>query len=214
MEIAERVLRSLEGRYADRGFFGARGRDPFRVLVSTILSQRTRDENTEMASRRLFSRYDTPEKLAGASVRDIEGLIKEAGFYRAKARKIREMSRILVERYGGRVPEDTEELLRLPGVGRKTASCVLLYGFGEPCIPVDVHVAVISRRLGLTRERDPGRIQDELEGKIPESRWHRVNELMVRFGKEVCRTSHPRCGLCDLRDLCSYYRKSIRGKEV
>lgn len=205
MRKINRIIRSLEKRYPDRGFF--RRRSPFRVLVSTILSQRTRDENTERASRRLFSRYNSLGKLAKASVKDIEILIKEAGFYRVKAKKIREMSRILMEIYGGRVPAEMEELVKLPGVGRKTASCVLLYGFGRPCIPVDVHVAVISKRLGLAKSENPGRVQDELEGIIPRRKWARVNELMVRFGKDVCRTAHPRCGLCDLKYLCSYYEK-------
>ena len=203
---AEGVIRSLEKRYPDKRFFG-RKRNPFQILISTVLSQRTRNEDTEKASRRLFSRFDTPGKLAKAPIKETEKLIKGAGFYRVKARKIREISRIILEHYGGRVPRDMERLRDLPGVGKKTASCVLLYGFGKPCIPVDVHVAVISRRLGLARKKKPDDIQEELEGILPRALWQRVNELMVRFGKDVCRTSHPRCGSCDLRDLCSYYKK-------
>jgi len=211
MKRTERIISSLERRYPDKRFFSSK-RTPFQVLVSTVLSQRTRDENTAKASERLFSRFGTAEKLSRASVREIEKLIKSSGFYRVKARKIREISRILLEKYKGRVPGDMGRLMELPVVGRKTASCVLLYGFGEPCIPVDVHVAVISKRLGLAREKDPNRIQDELERRIPKSQQARVNELMVRFGKEICRTSHPRCGLCNLRDLCSYYKKYKKGK--
>lgn len=204
-ERTERVISSLERRYPGKGFF--RKGDPFHVLISTVLSQRTRDENTEIASKRLFSRFKTPKELANAPIREIEKLIKEAGFYMVKARKIKEISRIILEKYRGRVPRDIERLIELPGVGRKTASCVLLYGFGEPCIPVDVHVAVISSRLGLSGKRNPDDIQDELEGMLPKTRWAGVNELMVRFGKEICRTAHPRCGLCDLTDFCSYYKK-------
>lgn len=202
-EKAESVLRSLEGRYPGSRFFA--GRDPFRVLISTVLSQRTRDENTERASRKLFSRFGTPEALARAPVKEIEKLIRGAGFYRVKAGKIREISRILLERYGGKVPRDMENLMGLPGVGRKTASCVLLYGFGRPCIPVDVHVAVISKRLGLAKSENPDRVQEELECIIPEGSRARVNELMVRFGKEVCRTANPRCSSCDLKGFCNYY---------
>jgi endonuclease-3 len=206
----ERVIRSLERRYPGRGF--SRRGNPFRVLISTVLSQRTRDENTEKASRRLFSRFGTPGKLARAPVREIEELIKEAGFYRVKARKIREISRIIMKKYRGRVPLDMEKLVMLPGVGKKTASCTLLYGFGESCIPVDVHVAVISRRLDLTEGKNPDDIQDELERAIPREKWSRINGLMVMFGKEICRTNHPKCGLCDLTDLCSHYKEYYRGK--
>ena len=208
----ERIIRSLERRYTDKRFFGYK-RTPFQVLVSTVLSQRTRDENTEKASARLFSRFGTPGKLAKAPVKEIENLIKASGFYRVKARKIKDISRILLEKYMGRVPGDMGRLMELPGVGRKTGACVLLYGFGKPCIPVDVHVAVISKRLGLAREKDPDRIQDELESKIPRNSWAKVNELMVRFGKEICRTNHPRCGLCDLTDLCNYYKNyKVKGE--
>ncbi len=200
----EKIISSLESRYPDKRFFGYK-MTPFQVLISTVLSQRTRDKNTAKASERLFSRFGTPGDLAKAPVREIEKLIKASGFYRVKARKIKDISRILLEKYMGRVPGDMGRLMELPGVGRKTASCVLLYGFGKPCIPVDVHVAVISRRLGLAREKEPDRIQDELEGVIPKKQWSKVNELMVRFGKEICRTNHPKCSLCNLRDLCNYY---------
>ena len=161
MRIEERVRRvfaDLRRRYGDSfednpGTALARVKveteDPFRVLISTILSQRTRDEKTEEASARLFAKYATPEAIARAPVRELRELIRPAGFYRQKAPKIREVSRILLADYGGRVPDTFDELVSLPQVGPKTANCVLVYGYGKPAIPVDVHVAVISRRLGL-----------------------------------------------------------------
>jgi len=125
----------------------AETQDPFRVLISTILSQRTKDERTEEASGRLFASYDTPQALADAPLEEVTDLIRPAGFYRQKAAKIREVSRILLERHGGGVPDTYDELVRLPQVGPKTANCVLVYGFGKPAIPVDVHVAGLRQKV-------------------------------------------------------------------
>ncbi|MBI4417102.1 MAG: endonuclease III [Euryarchaeota archaeon] len=185
--------------------------DPFKVLISTILSQRTRDERTEEASARLYAKYDTPHAIARAPVRKLAELIRPAGFYRQKAQKIREVSRILLERYGGRVPDTYEELVALPQVGPKTANCVLVYGFGKPAIPVDVHVAVVSRRLGLAAEdADEEEVERRLRRIVPKAWWLQLNELFVRFGKDVCRTNGPRCTVCTFTDFCRYYRRLRR----
>ena len=189
--------------------------DPFKVLISTILSQRTRDEMTELASARLFAKYDTPEAIAMARVRDLQELIRPVGFYRQKAPKIKEVSRILVEQYEGRVPDRFDELVALPQVGPKTANCVLVYGFGKPAIPVDVHVAVISRRLGLAPpDATEPEVEEHLTKVVPERLWLQLNELFVRFGKDVCRTSHPRCDACSFTDFCRYYRQTRTGRRV
>ena len=216
-ERVRRVFADLRRRYGDSfaddpGTALARVKveteNPYRVLVSTILSQRTRDEKTEEASARLFAKYATPEAIARAPVRALADLIRPAGFYRQKAPKIREVSRILLERYGGRVPETFEELVALPQVGRKTANCVLVYGFGKPAIPVDVHVAVISRRLGLApTDADEEEVERRLSRIVPERLWLPLNEWFVRFGKEVCRTAAPRCDACRLTDICLYFRR-------
>jgi len=185
--------------------------DPFRVLISTILSQRTRDEKTEEASEQLFARYDTPEALARAPLAALTNLIRPVGFYRQKAAKIREVSRILLDRFGGKVPETYEELIALPQVGPKTANCVLVYGFGKPAIPVDVHVAVISRRLGLApADADEAEVERRLTRIVPQDLWLPLNELFVRFGKEVCRTNFPRCDACNFTRFCTYYRQIRR----
>lgn len=182
--------------------------DPFRVLISTILSQRTRDEMTEKASGQLFARYGSPEALAHARLAAVTRLIRPVGFYRQKAAKIREVSRILLERFGGKVPETYEELIALPQVGPKTANCVLVYGYGKPAIPVDVHVAVISRRLGLApANADEEAVGRSLERIVPKDLWLPLNEWFVRFGKEVCRTSFPRCDACRFTPFCAYYRR-------
>ncbi len=187
--------------------------DPFRVLVSTILSQRTRDEMTALASSQLYARYDTPDALATAPEEEVVELIRPVGFYRQKARKIREVSQVLLDDHDGRVPDTFEELLTLPQVGRKTANCVLVYGYGKPAIPVDVHVAVISRRLGLApSDADEAEVEARLRKVVPEAWWLQLNEMFVRFGKEVCRTSHPRCDRCNFTDFCRFYRSRRRSR--
>ena len=189
--------------------------DPFKVLISTILSQRTRDEKTEEASARLYAKYDTPQRMAKARVRDLQDLIRPVGFYRQKAPKIKEVSRILVEEYGGRVPDTFDELVSLPQVGPKTANCVLVYGYGKPAIPVDVHVAVISRRLGLAPpDADESEVEAHLKKVVPRELWIQLNELFVRFGKDVCRTNFPRCDVCSFTQFCRYYRQTRAKRRV
>ncbi|HYS72322.1 MAG TPA: endonuclease III [Thermoplasmata archaeon] len=187
--------------------------DPFQVLISTILSQRTRDEKTEEASDRLFARYDTPQALARAPVRELVELIRPVGFYRQKARAIREVSRILLRDFGGIVPDTYDALIALPQVGPKTANCVLVFGYGKPAIPVDVHVAVISRRLGFAPPKaGEGQIERRLARIVPKDLWLPLNEWFVRFGKEVCRTSFPRCDACHFTGFCSYYRTTKKAR--
>ena len=219
-ERVERIFEDLWRRYGgsfreDPGTalakVTAETEDPFKVLISTILSQRTRDERTEEASRQLYVKYDTPERMAAAKVRDLQELIRPVGFYRQKAPKIREVSRILIERYGGRVPDTFDELVSLPQVGPKTANCVLVYGYGKPAIPVDVHVAVISRRLGLAPpQANEAEVERHLMKAVPKELWLQLNELFVRFGKDVCRTAAPRCEVCAFTSFCRFYATSRR----
>lgn len=176
--------------------------DPFHVLIGTILSQRTRDENTDLAAERLFSAYPTPESLARADVRKVERLIRPAGFYRVKARKVREVARMVHEDHGDEVPDDLERLLELPGVGRKTANCVLVYGFNKPAIPVDTHVHRLSNRLGLVETRTPEETEMELMRTVPRRYWLDLNSLLVHHGRTICRPIGPRCGECQLSDIC------------
>lgn len=177
-------------------------KDPYRVLVRTILSQRTRDENTDQATNNLFSKYKDIYEVADAPKDDIEELIRCSGFYRVKAGRIKEVSRILIDQYGGEVPNNMKELLELPGVGRKTANCVLVYAFEEPAIPVDTHVHRISNRLGLVNTKDPEDTEKELDNFVPEDIKILLNDLMVQFGQNICKPISPQCEICPLDELC------------
>ncbi len=176
--------------------------DPFRVLIATVLSQRTRDEVTDRASEKLFSKYGSATALAHADVADIEELIQEVGFYRMKAPRVKEIARIISNDFKGKVPDDMETLLSLPGVGRKTANCVLVYGFGRDAIAVDTHVHRISNRLGIVSTKTPDETELKLREVLPKKHWRSINELLVRFGRETCRPLSPRCGACSLAELC------------
>jgi endonuclease-3 len=184
-------------------------RDPFRILIGTILSQRTRDENTTRAVDNLFQQYKNPAELAAANEDQVRPLIRPAGFYRAKAKSIIEVSRRIVSEYDGKVPNNFEELISLPSVGRKTANCVLVYGFGKPAIPVDTHVHRISNRLGIVNTKTPEQTELDLMKKVPKKYWLQLNELFVRFGQTVCKPIGPKCDICSLRPVCDYYQNVI-----
>ncbi len=178
-------------------------RDPFAVLVSTILSLRTKDAVTAAASDRLLRRAPDPAALLRLTAVRIERLIYPVGFYRVKARHLREVARLLLARHGGRVPADLETLLELPGVGRKTANLVLVLGFGLPGICVDTHVHRISNRLGYVRARDPLGTEMALRRKLPPRHWLTVNDLLVTFGQHVCGPLSPRCSTCPVARHCA-----------
>jgi endonuclease-3 len=179
-----------------------KNRNPYRVLISTILSQRSKDENTAIASEQLFNVYGTPEELADAELVRIEELIKPAGLYTAKAKNIRNVARLLIDTYDSSVPNTVEEMVKLPGVGRKTANCVMVYGFKKPAIPVDTHVHRISNRLGWVNTKLPEQTETALQEFLPKKYWIEINELLVRYGQEVCRPIGPHCKECTLNDLC------------
>ncbi|HVG36645.1 MAG TPA: endonuclease III, partial [Thermoplasmata archaeon] len=182
--------------------------------VSAILSQRTRDEMTEIASRQLFSKYDTPAELAAADAGDVERLIKPVGFYRQKALQIVNVSQTLLDRYEGVVPRTYEELIELPQVGPKTANCVLVYGFGVPRIPTDTHVHRVSNRLGLVRTKTPEATEQRLMRTVPKEYWLHINELFIRFGKDLCRPIGPRCPQCSFTSFCRFYPKTKWSREA
>ncbi len=177
---------------------------PFKVLISVILSQRTRDENTLIASKKLFSRFDTAKKLANADISEVKKLIKQSGFYNVKAKRIKEVSRILLNEHDGKVPHEIDKLLKLPGVGRKTANCVLVYAFRKPAIPVDTHVHRISNRLGIVKTKTPEQTEKELVKIIPKKYWIKVNELFVKHGQTICSPIKPKCDKCPINKLCNF----------
>jgi endonuclease-3 len=188
------------------------GGDPFRILIGTILSHRTRDENTTRATEDLFSRYKTPAELASADPRVVRRLIRPSGFYNMKTKNIMAASKQLVDQFGGRVPDNEEDLLRLRAVGRKTANCVLVYAFNKPAIPVDTHVHRISNRLGLVRTKKPEDTEAELVKTVPRRHWLELNDLFVRFGQTTCKPIGPRCSSCTLTGTCEYYRTVVAPK--
>jgi endonuclease-3 len=181
-------------------------RDPFRILITTILSQRTRDENTRQASQKLFSKYHDIKSLSEANAKKVESLIQQSGFYRTKARSIISVSKILVDCYNGEVPRDFNELMALPSVGRKTANCVLVYGFHVPAIPVDIHVHRISNRLGMVNTNNPEDTEFKLRQHVERRFWIELNEEFVKFGQRICKPIKPRCVICDLKKCCVWYK--------
>jgi endonuclease-3 len=177
-------------------------RSPFFILVSCIISLRTKDEVTNPASRRLFALAPIPEKLAALSRETIAETIYPAGFYKNKARQLKEIGQILSTRHEGRVPSDEKQLLALPGVGRKTANLVLGLGFGAAAICVDTHVHRISNRLGWVSTRDQHETERELQKLLPKDLWTPINDLLVTFGQNHCHPTSPRCSTCCLSELC------------
>ncbi|QEM67869.1 endonuclease III [Geobacter sp. FeAm09] len=178
-------------------------RSPFKVLVSCIISLRTKDEVTTRASARLFDRAPTPEAMEGLPPEEIAQLIYPAGFYRTKAEQILEISRRLVAEFGGRVPDDLDALLAFRGVGRKTANLVLTLGFGKPGICVDTHVHRICNRWGYVATRNPDATEMALRAQLPQEYWIEINDLLVAFGQNLCHPVSPRCSICRLGDICA-----------
>lgn len=179
---------------------------PFSILIGTILSARTKDENTTKVVKKLFSRYKTVKALANAKVKDVEKIIKSIGFYHVKAKRIIEVASIINLQYKDKVPRDFEKLVNLPGVGRKTANCVLVYAFDEPAIPVDVHVHRISNRLGLVKTKTPEETEMELMKKIPKKYWLEINDMFVMYGQNICKPISPMCNVCKIKRKCNYYK--------
>jgi endonuclease-3 len=182
--------------------------DPYKILIGTILSARTRDETTTNVIKMLFSKFKNPEELSRANLKEIKELIQKIGFYNVKAARIKEVSKILVEKYNSKVPPNLEDLLSFPGVGRKTANCVLVYGFRKPAIPVDVHVHRISNRIGIVNTKKPEETEILLQKSIDRKYWIAVNETFVVFGQNICLPIKPKCNVCHLTKLCKYFKNN------
>jgi endonuclease-3 len=181
---------------------------PWQLLVVTVLSAQTTDENVNRIAPALFDRYPTPHDLAVADPEEVERLVYSSGFYRQKTESIIALSADLVEVYGGEVPASLDELVPLRGVGRKTASVVLAEAFGQPAIAVDTHVRRVSSRLGLTSNKDPLKIEQDLKAVFPRSVWSRLSMSIIQFGRDVCTARSPRCPECELARLCPWPYKT------
>jgi endonuclease-3 len=177
-------------------------RDPFRVLISTVLSARTKDAVTRKASEKLFKKAATPFEMKKLPPREIENLIYPVGFFRTKSRRIPELARLLIDKYNGKVPDSLDELLKLPGVGRKTANLVITIGFGKPGICVDTHVHRISNRFGYINTKNPTETEFALREKLPEKWWILYNDLLVTLGQNICFPRNPNCPGCPINKLC------------
>ncbi len=180
--------------------------DPFSILIGTILSARTKDETTTKIVKVLFSKYKNSKELANAKIKDVEKIIKSIGLYNVKSKRIIEVAKIIDAKYKGKVPDDLDTLVKLPGVGRKTANCVLVYAYDKPAIPVDIHVHRISNRLGLVDTKNPEETEQELMKKIQKKYWLEINDTFVMFGQNICKPISPMCNVCKIKKSCKYYK--------
>ncbi|MEN6341070.1 MAG: endonuclease III [Methanospirillum sp.] len=181
---------------------------PFQVLVLTILSAQTTDRQVWALRGPLFDAYPTPEELAEADPAALEEIVRPTGYYHAKARHLIGAARMLVAEYGGEVPARMEDLVRLPGVGRKTANIVLYHAFGRnKGVAVDTHVLRLAQRIGLSDHVDPARVERDLMACLPPERWGPITDLMIAHGRAICVARRPHCEICPIRQHCRYYRE-------
>ena len=203
------VLNRLTKRYPNIGT-ALEYRDPWQLLVSTVLSAQTTDENVNKVSPVLFELYPTPEDLAMANPEDVEKIIYSTGYYRQKTKSVIALAGDIVDKFDGQVPADLDELIQLRGVGRKTASVVLAEVWGIPAIAVDTHVKRVANRLGLTADTDPEKVERDLMLLYPQDRWAEISMTVIQFGRDICDAKMPRCWKCPLRDRCAYDSKTVR----
>lgn len=204
------VFRRLRKRYPEMST--ALDHDSaWQLLVATVLSAQTTDENVNRVAPVLFDRYPAPEDLAAADPEQVEEIVFSTGFYRQKTKSIIALSRDLVEEFGGEVPRDLDELITLRGVGRKTASVVLAEMWDIPAIAVDTHVKRVTNRLGITHGDDPVTIEQELRSLYEKADWSGVSMRFIQFGREVCDARNPRCWECPLADRCAFEPKAVPG---
>lgn len=202
------IIKLLSERYGIQVPTNIRKLDPFKVLIGAMLSHRTRDEMTDLAFSRLFSKYKSAEEIAKAPLSDVARLIKPVGFYRQKAKRIKEVAKIMLENYSGQVPRNRELLIKLPGVGYKTADIVLSVAYEEPIVAVDTHVETISKRLGIVRwNAKYEEIRKSIEKITPLHMRRIVNGVLVKFGREICKKPRPRCEICPITVYCDWYAK-------
>jgi len=185
---------------------------PFKILVAVLLSSRTKDEITAQAVDRLFKRIKTPEDLLKLKKEEIAKLIYPVGFYNIKAEKLKKLAKVLVEKYKGRVPDNMEELLKLPGVGRKTANLVLIRAFKKDGICVDTHVHRIVNRIGFLNTKRPEETERELRKLLPRRWWKKINFILVKYGQNICKPINPLCIECKIKTYCKFYIEKILGE--
>jgi endonuclease-3 len=186
---------------------------PFQLLIATVLSAQCTDKRVNMVTPALFKKYPTPQKMAGAPILDLEELVRTTGFFRAKANNIKKLSALLLDKYGGKVPPIQDELVTLPGVGRKTANVVLGHAFDIPGITVDTHFGRLSRRFGWSTSEDPYKVEMDVAPLIPEKEWTNLSQRLIWHGRRICFARKPACGACPLAKLCPSYGIGEMDKE-
>jgi len=209
MKIILNFLEKKYGKYIITS--NLNNQEIFELLIGTILSQRTRDENSERAARQLFALARTPEQILNLPMRKLQGLIRISGPYRQKAKRIKQISKIILETYKGKIPNNREELMKLPGVGYKTSAIVLMYGFNKPTIAVDTHCNRIPKRIGLVdKKANVEEVRKKLESLFTKDKWYLINLGFVNFGKEICKPVNPLCikdsKNCPFLGFCKAYK--------
>ena len=205
--IAE-IIDRLEKEYGS-AHIALEYRDPFQLLVAVILSAQCTDVRVNMITPALFERFPTPREMAEADISEIEELIRSCSFFRNKAKNIKAAAQMIIKEFGGRVPDNMEDILKLPGVARKTANIVLFNAYGViEGIAVDTHVKRLANRLGLSSEKDPVKIEKDLMKKIPRKLWGRITYFLIDHGRKICKARKPLCQECILGDLCPHYKSS------
>lgn len=200
------VIQKLKTRFRDRAY--SQKANPWQSLLFTLLSARTRDEQTEIVFRKLIAAFPSVEAMAAAKPKEIEGYLKTIGLYHNKARAVSALARALCDQYSCKVPSELEALVELPGVGRKTANCTVIYGFDKPAMCVDTHVHRVTNRLGWVKTKTPEKTEFVLRKIVPKRYWKDLNRVMVQFGRTVCIPGKPRCSICPVRDWCKFSHKT------
>lgn len=204
----KKVLAELD-RLFPNAACSLRHSNPLELTVATILSAQCTDERVNIVTRDLFKKYRTPADYAHAPAEELEDDIRSTGFFRNKAKSIKGLGRALLEKHNGTIPNTLDELVKLPGVGRKTANVVLGNAFGVPGVTVDTHVGRISRRLGLTENTDPVKIEFDLMEKLPREKWTKISHQLILFGRSICSARKPKCRECPIIDICVFEEKNL-----
>lgn len=212
MRVSERtkeILQRLDDRYGLEIICSLDYTSDLELLVATMLSAQCTDERVNIVTKDLFARYKNVSDFANADIEELEHMVKPTGFFRAKAAHIKEAAMMIMTEHGGKVPDNIDDLTKLPGVGRKTANVILTHIYNVLGIVVDTHVKRITGRLGLTKERDPVKIEFDLYKKLPKEHWGRLNYQLITFGREICTAKSPMCGQCFMADICKSKDKRI-----
>ncbi|MEL7646595.1 MAG: endonuclease III [Sedimentibacter sp.] len=213
MNKASKVYEILRETYPDAKC-GLDYATPFQLLVSTMLSAQATDKSVNKVTAEMYACYPDLDSFLTLTQEELEQKIKKIGLYKNKAKNIYSMCRVLKEKYSGHVPTNMDDLISLPGVGRKTASVVLVEAFNIPAFPVDTHVYRVTRRIGLAEGSTADKVSDEMMKKLPKYKWHLTHHLFITHGRETCIAQNPRCSDCAVRDLCNYYRKEFKAKAL